>query len=69
MLWEDGLAMLPVPTTDPVTALATLRKVGDHTFRRVRKDEMLAETISFEIGPDGRALRYVQHSNPYERRR
>jgi len=69
VLWEDGLAMLPLPTTDPVAALAKLRKVGDHTFRRVRKDEALAETITFEMGPDGRALRYVQHSNPYERRR
>ena len=25
--------------------------------------------ITFEMGPDNRALRYVQHSNPYERRR
>jgi len=69
VLWEDGLAMLPLPTTDPVAALAKTRKIGDHTFRRVRKDEVLGETITFEMGPDGRALRYVQHSNPYERRR
>lgn len=69
VLWDDGLAMLPLPTTNPVTALAKIRKVGDHTFRRVRKDGVLGETITFEMGPDGRALRYVQHSNPYERRR
>ena len=69
VLWEDGLAMLPLPTTDPVTALVKIRKTGDHTFRRVRKDEVLGEAITFEVGPDGRALRYVQHSNPYERRR
>jgi CubicO group peptidase (beta-lactamase class C family) len=69
VLWEDELAMLPLPTTDPVAALVKIRKVGDHVFRRVRKDEALGETITFEMGPDGRALLYVQHSNPYERRR
>lgn len=68
-LWEDGLAMLPLPSADPMSALAKIRKVGDHTFRRVRKDDTLAETIVFETGPDGKALRYIQHSNPYERRR
>jgi len=67
--WEDGLAMLPLPNADPVPAIAKLRKTGDHTFRRVRKDGTLGETIAFEVGPDGRARRYVVHSNPYERRR
>lgn len=66
--WEDGLAMLSLPTTDPMNALTKLRKVGEHTFRRVRKDGALGEPIVFEMGPDGRALRYVQHSNPYDRR-
>jgi CubicO group peptidase (beta-lactamase class C family) len=66
--WEDGLAMLPLPTTDPMTALSKLRKVNGHTFGRVRKDGALGEPIVFEMGPDGRALRYIQHSNPYDRR-
>ena len=61
--------MLSLPSTDPMNALAKIRKVGEHTFRRVRKDNELGETIVFEMGPDGKALRYVQHSNPYERRR
>ena len=64
VLWEDGLAMLPLPTTDPMAALVRLKKVGDHTFRRVRKDDSLGEPIVFELGPDGKARRYVQHSNP-----
>jgi CubicO group peptidase (beta-lactamase class C family) len=68
VLWEDGLAMLPLPTTDPMTALTKLRKTGEHTFRRVRKDDALGETIVFEMGPDGKALRYIMHSNPYNRR-
>jgi len=65
--WEDGLALLPLPNADPVPAIAKLRKTGEHTFRRIRKDETLGETYVFELGPDGRARRYVVHSNPYER--
>jgi CubicO group peptidase (beta-lactamase class C family) len=68
VLWQDGLAMLSLPTTDPMAALVRLKKVGDHTFRRVRKDDSLGEPIVFELGSDGKARRYVQHSNPYDRR-
>jgi hypothetical protein len=68
-LWEDGIAMLSLPNPDPVPAIAKIKKVGDHTFRRVRKDERLGEPIVFEMGPDGKALRYVLHSNPYDRMR
>ncbi|MCU0257186.1 MAG: beta-lactamase family protein, partial [Vicinamibacterales bacterium] len=39
--WEDGLASLSLPATDPVRAITKLRKTGEHTFRRVRKDEAL----------------------------
>lgn len=44
-----------------------LRKTGEHTFRRVRKDEALGEEIVFEMGPDGRAARLEWHSNLYRR--
>lgn len=66
--WENGLAMLSLPTEKPMEALRKLQKVGAHTFRRVRKDETLGETVVFDIGPDGRALRFTHHSNPSERR-
>ena len=66
--WEDGIAMLSLPTTDPMNALAKLRRAGEHTFRRVRKDGAPGEPIVFEMGPDGKAQRYVQHSNSYDRR-
>jgi CubicO group peptidase (beta-lactamase class C family) len=68
-LWEDGLAMLSLPNTDPVPAISKIKKVGEHTFRRIRKDESLGEPIIFELGPDGKAQRYIVHSNPYDRRR
>jgi CubicO group peptidase (beta-lactamase class C family) len=67
--WEDGLAMVGLPNNDPVGSLTKLRKTGEHTFRRIRRDDELAETVTFEMGPDGKAVRYVQHGNRYPRLR
>ena len=65
--WGDGLAAVTLPTITPMKDLDRLRKTGEHTFRRVRSDGTLGEEIRFEPGPDGRATRYWQHSNPYPR--
>jgi CubicO group peptidase (beta-lactamase class C family) len=65
--WEDGLAMLGLPTLEPMRELIKLKKVGEHTFRRIRKDEALGEPVVFEVGPDGRPARMVWHSNRYRR--
>jgi CubicO group peptidase (beta-lactamase class C family) len=65
--WGDGLAAVTLPTMTPMKDLERLRKTGEHTFRRVRSDGTLGEEIRFEPGPDGRATRYWQHSNPYPR--
>ncbi|HYH08773.1 MAG TPA: serine hydrolase [Thermoanaerobaculia bacterium] len=67
--WGDGLATIDLPTMDPMKSLERLRKTGDHTFRRVRDDGTLGETIRFELGPDGKATRLWVHSNPYPRMR
>jgi CubicO group peptidase (beta-lactamase class C family) len=64
--WEDTLATIGLPTTNPVENMTKLKKVGDHTFRRVRKDESLGETIVFEM-KDGRPTRLRWHSNFYTR--
>jgi hypothetical protein len=67
--WEDGLAALGLPTMEPLRGLTKLRKIGEHTFRRVRRDDTLGETIVFEMGSDGRPARLVWHSNHYRRAR
>ncbi len=67
--WEDGLALLDLPTMEPVKDLEKLRKTGEHTFRRIREDETLGEEVVFEMGSDGRAVRFTQHSNVHERMR
>jgi len=65
--WEDGLAILFLPTDEPVKDLIRLKKTGENTFRRIRKDETLGEEVVFEMGTDGRAIRFTRHSNPHER--
>lgn len=59
--------MLGFPTMDPVKELDRFKKVGEHRFRRIRKDDSLGEEIVFDIGPDGRATQFTQHSNHYRR--
>ena len=65
--WGDGLATVDMPTTEPMKFLERLRKTGEHTFRRVRDDGSLGETVKFEMGPDGKATKVWVHSNPYPR--
>jgi hypothetical protein len=65
--WDGSLASLSLPNGDPVTGLAKLRKTGQHTFRRVRRDGELGEELRFEMGPDGKAVAYWQSSNRYAR--
>jgi CubicO group peptidase (beta-lactamase class C family) len=65
--WKDGLAMVDLPSDDPVKDMTRLKKTGEHRFRRVRKDDTLAEEVVFEMGPDGRPTRLKRHNNHYPR--
>jgi CubicO group peptidase (beta-lactamase class C family) len=65
--WKDGLAMIDLPTDDPVKDMLRLKKTGEHTFRRVRKDETLGEEVVFEMAADGRPARFKRHDNHYPR--
>jgi CubicO group peptidase (beta-lactamase class C family) len=65
--WKDGLAMVDIPSDDPVKDMTKLKKTGEHTFRRVRKDDTLGEEIVFEMGADGRPARFTRHNNHYPR--
>lgn len=67
--WKDGLAAVWLPTLNPMESLTRLKRVGEHTFRRVRKDDALGETVTFEMGPDGRPVRFRWHQNDYRRLR
>ncbi|MGH7483332.1 MAG: serine hydrolase [Longimicrobiales bacterium] len=61
--WQDGLAMLGLPTESPRRALRELRHIEGDTFRRVRTDDELGEAIIFERDASGRVTGYRQHGN------
>ena len=65
--WDEGLAMLSLPSRQPMKDLIKLQKTGDRMFRRIRKDDTLGEEVAFELGPDGKAARLTRHSNYYPR--
>lgn len=67
--WEDGLAVVGFPTTDPVRSLTKLRKTGEHTFRRVLRDGNLGEPLVFEMNGEGKATNIRWFSNNYRRTR
>jgi CubicO group peptidase (beta-lactamase class C family) len=67
LLWDDGLALLPLPTDKPQDALLKLKPVAEHRFRRLRDDGTLGEEVRFEVGADGAVTRLWHHSN-YETR-
>ncbi len=59
---EDGLFSLPIFSNDPVGDLQTwVHEKGD-TFRRKRKDDTLAEPITFERDAAGNVTALVQNS-------
>jgi CubicO group peptidase (beta-lactamase class C family) len=61
--WEGSLALLPLPTANPLGELTKLRRVSEHTFKRVRQDGGLGEEVVFEVDRAGVVTRLRQHSN------
>ncbi len=61
--WKDGLAMLFLPTDNPMDALEALKPVGENRFRRVRRDDgELAEEVVFTV-ENGKVIRFTRHNN------
>ena len=55
------------PTLEPAKNLVKLKKTGEHTFRVLTKEGKEREPIVFEVGPDGKATKFWQHSLPFPR--
>jgi CubicO group peptidase (beta-lactamase class C family) len=67
--WQGGLAILGLPNETPSKSLEKLRHVNGDTFRRVRDDGELAETVVFETDSSGRVVRARRHGNAMEKAR
>lgn len=51
--WDGKLAMLNIPTDSPAEALTLFKNIEGDTFRRIREDGELGETLKFERNEDG----------------
>ncbi len=63
LLWDDGLALIELPTDSPAEDVLKLKPAGEHRFRRLRDDGTLGEEVRFDVGPDGVPTRVWRHSN------
>jgi CubicO group peptidase (beta-lactamase class C family) len=61
--WYDDLVVLNLPNENPDEGMILLRHVSGDVFKRVRKDNTLAEEIKFERDSSGKVTRMLQHSN------
>jgi CubicO group peptidase (beta-lactamase class C family) len=63
VLWEDSLATMGLPTTNPMAALTQLVRSEGDTFRRKRSDGALGEAFVFERNAAGEIVSLNQHGN------
>lgn len=61
--WKDGLAMVGLPTGNPLESLEELEHAEANTFRRVRENGELAETVRFRMDDEGTVDALIHHSN------
>ena len=55
--------MMRLPTSSPTEAMSFYKHIEGDTFRRIRDDEELGETLEFERKETGEITRYKSHGN------
>ncbi len=65
--WDGKLVVLGLPSERPGDSMTFYKHIEGDTFRRIRDDEELGETLVFERDENGKIIRYKQHGN-YSRR-
>ena len=65
--WKGGLAILWLPTMNPLDNLTPLKHVDGNTFRRTRDDGEPGETYVFVEDGNGRITGLRYHNNSYPR--
>lgn len=61
--WKGKLAMMDLPTDSPGRNLSLYKPVGKDTFRRIRDNGELGETVTFERDATGKITRFESHGN------
>jgi hypothetical protein len=61
--WNGNLVVLTLPSDTPAESLSRFKHIEGDTFRRIRDDGELGETLTFERNAAGAITRYLQHGN------
>jgi CubicO group peptidase (beta-lactamase class C family) len=60
--WKDGLAMVTLPTMDPVKRIVRLKHIGGDRFHTIRSDEEAGHEVVFRRDETGRITHMIYHS-------
>jgi CubicO group peptidase (beta-lactamase class C family) len=65
--WSGKLVILDLPADNPANAMTIFKHMEGDTFRRVRNNGELGETLVFERDQNGSITRYKRHGNYSQR--
>jgi CubicO group peptidase (beta-lactamase class C family) len=63
LAWKGQLVMMNLPASSPVNAMTFYKHIEGNTFRRMRDNGELGETLEFGTGKDGEVVRFKSHGN------
>jgi hypothetical protein len=62
-LWNGKLVILRLPTDNPASAMTMYKHIEGDTFKRVKDNGDLGETMVFERDSNGMVFRFKSHQN------
>ncbi|WP_165499079.1 serine hydrolase [Gramella sp. KN1008] len=65
--WGSKLVLLSLPSDNPQEDLTFYKHIEGDTFRRIRDDQELGETLVFERDESGQIIRFKSHGNYSEK--
>ena len=65
--FNNQLVFLSLPNSDPAENMTRLKHIEGDTFRRIRSDDELGETVQFFRDINGNVTHYTQHQNNYRK--
>lgn len=61
--WNGKLVTLGLPSRNPGDSMTFYKHIEGDTFRRIRDDEELGETLVFERDQNGKIIHFIRHGN------
>jgi len=61
--WDEKLVSISLPSEKPGESMTFFKHIEDDTFRRVRDDDELGETLVFDRDKNGQIIQFKIHGN------